>query len=143
MSMHGNLKTLATSALLVAFYLGGCAVAQTPAKETPAAASQTAAPVAPAASGDEPVPKFDAAYLNNANNIKVGQDIWNAQCVHCHGAKAYPGKAPKLKPGSMDADFIYDRVTYGFKAMPPWKAVFSLEERKSLVAWIKSDAFAP
>jgi mono/diheme cytochrome c family protein len=139
------LKTLATTALLVAFYLGGCAVAQTTAKEAPAAVNEppAAAKEVPAAPAEEPAPKFDSAFMNSAENIKVGQAIWNAQCIHCHGAKAYPGKAPKLKPGGMDADFIYDRVTYGFKAMPPWKGVFTLEERKSVVAWIKSDSFAP
>ena len=108
----------------------------------PASAQTAAAPKA-AAAAEEPVPKFEPAYMRNAANIKVGQTVWAAQCVHCHGAKAYPGKAPKLNPGTMDADFIFDRITYGFKAMPPWKAVFSLEERKGLVAWIKSDSFAP
>ena len=108
----------------------------------PASAQTAAAPKA-AAAAEEPVPMFEPAYMRNAANIKVGQTVWAAQCVHCHGAKAYPGKAPKLNPGTMDAEFIFDRVTYGFKAMPPWKAVFSLEERKGLVAWIKSDGFAP
>jgi mono/diheme cytochrome c family protein len=34
-------------------------------------------------------------------------------------------------------------VTYGFKGMPPWQSVFSLEQRKGVVAYIKSDAFSP
>lgn len=105
----------------------------------PSSAQTAAAPT----DADEPVPKFDPAYMRNPANIKVGQTVWTTQCMHCHGAKAYPGKAPKLNPGTMDADYIFDRVTYGFKGMPPWKAVFSLEERKGVVAWIKSDGFAP
>lgn len=101
------------------------------------------AQTAPAAVPDEPVPAFDRKYLRDPANIKVGQTVWNAQCVHCHGGKAYPGKAPKLKPGESDPVFLFDRITYGFKGMPPWRDVFTREERKALVAWIKSDEFAP
>ncbi len=108
----------------------------------PARAQNPAKAAAPAAS-DEPVPKFDPKYLRDPANIKIGQGVWTTQCRHCHGASAYPGKAPKLNPGGMEPEFIFDRVTYGFKAMPPWKAVFTLEERKGVVAYIKSDGFAP
>jgi mono/diheme cytochrome c family protein len=89
------------------------------------------------------VPTFDAAYLSNAANIEVGQSVWNKQCRHCHGNSAYPGKAPKLKPGGLEPDFIFDRVTNGFRGMPAWKAVFTLEERKGVVAYVKSDSFSP
>src|SRR5688572_21896240 len=57
-------------------------------------------------------PVFDAAFLNNPVNIAAGNAVWQ-QCRHCHGISAYPGKAPKLVPGRMDADFIFDRVTNG------------------------------
>jgi mono/diheme cytochrome c family protein len=97
----------------------------------------------PPKAGDEPVPKFDAAYMSNAANIKVGQTVWANQCRHCHGSSAYPGKAPKLNPGAMDPEFIYERVTYGYRQMPGWKDVFSIEERKGVVAYIKSDSFSP
>ncbi len=113
------------------FGLHGPARAQDPAKATTPAEA------------DEPVPKFDPGYLRDPTNIKIGQGVWNTQCRHCHGASAYPGKAPKLNPGNLEPEFIFDRVTYGFKAMPPWKAVFTLEERKGVVAYIKSDGFAP
>ena len=93
--------------------------------------------------GDEPVPKFDAAFMSNPANIKVGEDVWVNQCRHCHGNNAYPGKAPKLNPGGMDADFIFDRVTNGFKKMPGWKEVFSIEQRKAVAAYIKSSSFSP
>ena len=65
---------------------------------------------------EEPPPKFDAAY---------------------------PGKAPKLNPGSYEPEFIYERVTYGFRKMPAWKDVFSVDERKGVVAYIKSSEFSP
>lgn len=101
--------------------------------------AQTTAP-APA---EEPPPKFEPAFLKDAANVDAGKTVWQEQCRHCHGNSAYPGKAPKLKPGSYTPDFIYDRVTYGFKAMPPWKAVFSLQQRMAVVAYIKSDSFSP
>jgi mono/diheme cytochrome c family protein len=128
MRVNRRLKTHAVLGVFLALAMSGPVSAQTAAAATP---------------GEEPMPKFEPAYMRNPANIKVGQTVWTQQCVHCHGAKAYPGKAPKLNPGNMDAEFIFDRVTYGFKGMPPWKAVFSLEERKGLVAWIKSDGFAP
>jgi mono/diheme cytochrome c family protein len=91
----------------------------------------------------EPVPVFDKKYLSSAANIKAGKEVWQSQCRHCHGAAAYPGKAPKLNPGMLEPDFIYDRVTYGFGKMPGWKEVFSLEQRKSVVAYVKSPGFSP
>jgi mono/diheme cytochrome c family protein len=93
------------------------------------------------AGGNAPV--FDKAYLSNKKNIAAGEEVWQHQCRHCHGAAAYPGKAPKLNPGRLDPDFIYDRVTNGFGKMPSWKEVFSDAQRKAVVAYIKSDDFSP
>lgn len=98
---------------------------------------------APAADAEEPPPKFEPAFLGDAANVDAGKAVWQEQCRHCHGNSAYPGKAPKLRPGSYTPDFIYDRVTYGFKGMPPWKAVFNLQQRMAVVAYIKSDSFSP
>jgi mono/diheme cytochrome c family protein len=97
---------------------------------------------AAAASAGE-VPVFDKAYLTNKANIGAGRQVWETQCRHCHGAAAYPGKAPKLNPGQMAPDFIYDRVTFGFGKMPAWKDVFTDEQRKAVVAYIKSRDFSP
>ncbi len=91
----------------------------------------------------EQIPVFDKAYLSSAANIESGRNLWQTQCRHCHGVAAYPGKAPKLNPGQLAPDLIYERVTFGFGKMPAWKDVFSFEQRKSVVAYIKSAAFAP
>ena len=91
----------------------------------------------------EPVPAFDKAYLSSKKNVAAGKEVWDNQCRHCHGAAAYPGKAPKLNPGQLAPDFIYDRVTYGFGKMPAWKDVFSVEQRRSVVAYIKNKDFSP
>lgn len=110
----------------------------------PWAAAQGGAAAAPTqAVADEPPPGFDAAYLGDAANIEAGRAVWVTQCRHCHGNAAYPGKAPKLKPGLLEPDFIFDRVTYGFRGMPGWREVFSREQRKAVVAYIKSESFSP
>ena len=88
-------------------------------------------------------PVFDKKFLSNAANIEAGRKVWDDQCRHCHGASAYPGTAPKLNPGMLGPDFIYDRVTNGFGKMPAWKDVFSLKERMAVTAYIKSDDFSP
>lgn len=113
------------------------------ARFTGLAAGALACALAAAAAWAEDTPVFDKAYLSNQKNIAAGRDVWQNQCRHCHGASAYPGKAPKLNPGQLAPDFIYDRVTYGFGKMPAWKDVFSVEQRKAVVAYIKSDDFSP
>jgi mono/diheme cytochrome c family protein len=102
-----------------------------------------ALPVAAQHKGEDKPPVFDKKFLSTAANIELGKTVWDQQCRHCHGAAAYPGKAPKLSPGSLDPDFIYDRVTNGFGKMPAWKDVFSMKERMAVTAYIKSEDFSP
>mgnify|MGYP003429500305 CR=1 FL=1 len=125
-----SLPSLSSLPSLVAAVLAGAAIvvhAQTPAAAEP----------------DEPVPTFAAGFLRDAKVIAVGREVWQQQCRHCHGNSAYPGKAPKLSPGALEPVFIFDRVTYGFKAMPAWRHVFTREQRMALVAYIKSEGFSP
>ena len=65
------------------------------------------------------------------------------QCRHCHGRSAYPGKAPKLKPRKYTPEFVFDRVTNGFRKMPAWKEVYSADERRAIVAYVLSREFSP
>lgn len=102
-----------------------------------------ALPVAAQQKGAGSQPVFDRKFLQNPANIEMGKTVWDNQCRHCHGAAAYPGKAPKLNPGQLEPDFIYDRVTNGFGKMPGWKDVFSDKERMAVAAYIKSDQFSP
>ncbi len=101
--------------------------------------SQEAAPAA----NDEPVPVFTAAMIKDPANVEAGKQVWDGQCRHCHGNSAYPGKAPKLKPSSYQPDFVYDRVTNGFRKMPGWKAVFNQQQRIGVTAFIMGDEFMP
>ena len=96
-----------------------------------------------AAKGSEPPVPFTEEFLHDEENIAAGQAIWEAQCRHCHGAKAYPGKAPKLRPARYKPDFVYRRVTDGFRKMPPWKDVYTDEERMRITAYVLSDKFSP
>lgn len=88
-------------------------------------------------------PEFTEAFLNDPQHLESGKEIWEDQCRHCHGRSAYPGKAPKLKPKTYEPDFVYERVTNGFRKMPPWKDVYTDEERMNVVAYILSRKFAP
>ena len=93
--------------------------------------------------GSQPPVPFTDAFLGDAHNIEAGQVIWQEQCQHCHGAKAYPGKAPKLRPARLKPDFAYRRVTDGFRKMPAWKDVYTDEQRMQVVTYILSDRFSP
>ena len=100
---------------------------------TPVSA-QDAASNAPKAAVDEPVPKFDAAYTSDADNIKVGQAVWAKQCRHCHGKQRLPWQGAKPSPGGMEPVFFSDRHRQLDRAV--WSAVFTLEERKAVTAYI-------
>ncbi|MFK7859854.1 MAG: c-type cytochrome [Granulosicoccus sp.] len=113
-------------------------------EEVPAEVAEAA--VLPEQRGDaveEVVPEFPESFLMSADAIGNGGDLWGKQCRHCHGNSAYPGKAPKLKPLSYTPEFVFSRVTDGFRKMPAWKTVFTLEERKNIVAYVLSNKFSP
>lgn len=87
--------------------------------------------------------EFSDEFLADPVNFEAGKEIWFAQCTHCHGYKAYPGKAPKLKPGKYKPTFVFKRVYKGFKKMPGWKDVYSVDEIRQVVAYVKSKSFSP
>jgi len=91
----------------------------------------------------DPPPPLPAAVLKDPNVIAVGEALWKENCAHCHGSKAYPGKAPKLQPTKYKAEFVWDRVHNGFRSMPPWKELYKPEEVIALVAWVMSEDFWP
>ena len=110
----------------------------------------TASAQAPAPSDDaasdvprDPPPPLPAAVLKDPKVIAAGEAIWKDNCQHCHGSKAYPGKAPKLQPMKYKPEFVWDRVHNGFRSMPPWKDFYTPEQVISLVAWVTSEEFWP
>jgi mono/diheme cytochrome c family protein len=88
-------------------------------------------------------PPMTAEMLGDPARIAVGEAIWHEQCTHCHGAKAYPGKAPKLRPARYKPEFVFHRVANGFKGMPAWRELYSEDELIGIVAYVKSKEFSP
>jgi len=84
-----------------------------------------------------------ASELQDPGNIAAGKALWRKQCRHCHGRSAYPGKAPKLKPRKYKSDFVFDRISNGFRKMPAWKEVFNEQERWAIVSYVMSRGFSP
>ena len=123
-------------------------LAATLAASTQAGAQSTApAPASTSAAAPEgprdPPPPLPAAILKDPKVIAGGEALWKENCAHCHGSKAYPGKAPKLQPQKYKPEFVWDRVHNGFKDMPAWKDLYSPEQVVSLVAWVLSEEFWP
>jgi mono/diheme cytochrome c family protein len=104
-----------------------------------------APPPAPAggapANGPAPPVEFTKDFLGDPRNVQRGRTVWQARCQFCHGKMAYPGKAPKLDPSRYTPDFVYDRVANGFQGMPAWRHEFSVDELKSVVAYVLSREF--
>jgi mono/diheme cytochrome c family protein len=86
---------------------------------------------------------FTSEFLNDPNNIAQGKQLWAGRCQRCHGKEAYPGSAPPLQPWKYTPDFVYDRITNGFRGMPALKQEFSEAERRVIVAYVLSRNFSP
>jgi mono/diheme cytochrome c family protein len=114
-----------------------------PAEESEAeAATDETAEATEEGAEDEGPAEFTEAFLNDPAHLAVGEEVWGT-CQGCHGRSSYPGKGPKLKPARYTPEFVYDRVTNGFRKMPAWKDVFTKEERMSVTAYVLSKKFAP
>ena len=116
-------KALATTGLAAMLIAGGVTAADAAKKSKP------------------PIPFTDEMLLD-AERIAAGREIWQEQCQHCHGSKAYPGKAPKLKPAKYKPGFVYRRATDGFRKMPAFD-FYTDEERMNVEIYIRSDKFSP
>jgi mono/diheme cytochrome c family protein len=91
----------------------------------------------------DPPPPLPPDTLKDAKVVAEGEALWKETCTHCHGSKAYPGKAPRLQPHRYKPEFVWDRVHNGFRAMPPWKEVYTPEQEVAVVAYVLSDEFWP
>jgi len=105
--------------------------------------AQSASTAAATAEPRDPPPSLPPELLKDEKRIAEGNALWKENCQHCHGYKAYPGKAPKLTPHRYKPDFVWDRVHNGFKDMPAWKELYTPDQVISLVAYVLSDEFWP
>ena len=112
---------------------------------SPAAPGTTAAQgTAPAAAAArDPPPPLPRDLLKNPKVIAQGEALWKEQCTLFHGAKAYPGKAPRLQPHRYKPEFVWDRIHNGFRNMPSLKELYTPEQEIALVAYVLSDEFWP
>lgn len=96
----------------------------------------------PAFAEEGEAPPFPGELLGQKEHIEAGKGVFGQICKFCHGKSAYPGKAPKLNPARYTPEFVYDRVTNGFRGMPAFKEQFSDEERRAVVVYIMSKEFS-
>jgi mono/diheme cytochrome c family protein len=85
--------------------------------------------------------EFTREFLGDPKNVQKGREVWQTRCQFCHGKTAYPGKAPRLDPSRYTPAFVYDRVANGYQGMPGWRHEFSVEQLKSVVAYVLSRDF--
>jgi len=85
---------------------------------------------------------FPPELLGNPEYIEIGKGVFEQICKFCHGKAAYPGKAPKLNPARYTPEFVFYRVTNGFRGMPSWKEQFSEKERQGVTVYIMSKEFS-
>ncbi len=111
--------------------------------ETYAVTPEEAEMVSPEVAAEEP-PVFTEEFLNDPANFEIAKTVWET-CGGCHGSRAYPGKAPKLRPKLYSPQFVFHQATFGSKngKMPPFGVVFTKEERMAVAAWVISKDFAP
>jgi mono/diheme cytochrome c family protein len=111
------------------------------------ATSLTAAAQGSASAGSseprQPPPPLPTEVLKDPRVIAQGEALWKEQCTLCHGAKAYPGKAPRLQPHRYKPEFVWDRLHNGFRNMPAMKDIYSPEQEIAIVAYVLSDEFWP
>jgi mono/diheme cytochrome c family protein len=87
-------------------------------------------------------PEFTEEFLADMAVIREGRELFRGQCGHCHGSRAYPGKAPRLRPDRYEPDFVYWVVVGGYGQMPPFAEHFDHEDVRRIVAWVKSPYFS-
>jgi mono/diheme cytochrome c family protein len=96
----------------------------------------------PAVAQDSEAQPFPEELLGNPEYVQTGKEVFGKICKFCHGKSAYPGKAPRLNPARYTPEFVFERVTAGFRGMPPFKDQFSERERQAVTVYILSKEFS-
>ena len=85
-------------------------------------------------------PAFSPAFLGDPKVIVHGRQVFFKRCTFCHVPVGHlGGHAPQLRPNALTPDFVFDRVTKGFRLMPAWGPLISEDDRRAVTAFIMSD----
>ncbi len=95
-----------------------------------------------AAAQDQAPAPFPKELLEKPEQVAAGKQVFGKICKFCHGKSAYPGKAPKLNPSRYTPEFVFDRVTNGFRGMPSFKEQFTEQERQAVTVFVMSKSFS-
>jgi mono/diheme cytochrome c family protein len=141
MFMKKNLWVLLAMVILSAVVLTACGGAQATKEATKPVPAEYAGKTNPLA--------------NDADALTAGKDVYDLNCVTCHGESGAgdgpagasldpkPADLEKLLPGLQD-DFVYWVISEGGSAaglsasMAPYKDVLSEDERWQVIAYIRS-----
>lgn len=153
------MKALKLLPFIVAAALAGCGEKNAPQAEAPAASAPAPAPAAPApapaaeapaaapAAPAATAPAAGAPATASAGDLAKGEQVFNANCVSCHGAGVMG--APKLGDKAAweprvakGKDAVYTNALNGVKLMPPKGGNASLkdEDVKAAVDFMISKA---
>jgi len=111
---------------------------------TPATAQEAAKAPGPGESlynmAERASEQFPLEFLGNRDVIVYGRGVFLKRCTFCHVPVGHlGGHAPQLRPNALTADFIFERVTNGFRFMPAWGPLIEEKDRRALVAYLLSD----
>jgi mono/diheme cytochrome c family protein len=151
------LPLLAVFALAIMPMIQGCGSSHSDASATGAGSNATATP--PASSDGSVIPVDSSAHLPAPvePGLALGEHVFKQRCVLCHGPQGRgdgPG-SKGLKPNPPrnfhDAAYMKSRtdeqllvsIHNGKNAMPPWKAILSEVEMKSVLMYVRGFASQP
>lgn len=117
----------------VTFAVAGCGTANTGGNTPPAA---PAPPSGAGAAGAPPVAQV--------NGVAAGKIIFQAKCIACHGAngKGVNKEAPDFTDATWQSNQTDDKLLYvitnGHMHMPAFKDKLTEEERKDVLAYVRT-----
>jgi mono/diheme cytochrome c family protein len=78
--------------------------------------------------------------VHPAGDFKRGEELYNASCVVCHGARAAGGIGPRLagNPILSNEQAFWKIVYEGQHVMPPLKGTLTEQQIADIQAWLKT-----
>jgi mono/diheme cytochrome c family protein len=93
---------------------------------------------------------LQAPLVKTEQRLKQGERLFAINCTHCHGIhgegdgpvagylKELPANLHHARVKGKSENDLYDILTHGKDAMPPFKGELSVEERWAIVEFVKS-----